>query len=155
MTPGHRLTHVGLCVADIRRSTDFYCSALGFTKQASMRFQDAATARLLAVDGLVLDLVYLERDGFRLELLGYEHPGTTGDAAPRAMNARGFTHLSFLVDDVDELTETIVKHGGRLLGDRTAVFDGGNRGVMLTDPDGNLLELIERRPLPGNRRVTQ
>ena len=49
--------------------------------------------------GLMLDLVYLQRDGFRLELLGYAAPGPVGDGAPRAMNALGFTHLSFRVDD--------------------------------------------------------
>ena len=146
MTSGHRLTHVGLCVRDIERSVAFYCAAMGFTQVGEMRVDDEATARLLDVDGLVLELAYLERDGFRLELLGYTRPGTTGDATPRAMNALGFTHLSFRVDDVDALTAAVLSHGGRLLEGRTVVFGGANRGLMLTDPDGNLLELIERTP---------
>lgn len=146
MTSGHRVTHVGLCVRDIEQSTDFYCAALGFVKVREMHVDDDATAQLLGVDGLVLDLVYLERDDFRLELLGYARPGTIGDTAPRAMNALGFTHLSFSVTDVDALTSAIVAHGGRLLEARTVVFRGTNRGLMLTDPDGNLLELIERTP---------
>ena len=144
MSAGHRLTHVGVCVRDIEKSTDFYCTALGFEKVGGMHVDDTASARLLAVDGLDLELVYLQRDGFRLELLGYTAPGTTGDGEPRAMNALGFTHLSFRVDDVDALTAAVVEHGGRRLSDRSVSFDGGNRGVMLTDPDGNLLELIER-----------
>jgi len=144
MSTGHRLTHVGLCVRDVDTATDFYCRALGFEKIGGMHVDDAASARLLDVDGLVLDLVYLQRDGFRLELLGYSAPGTTGDTEPRAMNALGFTHLSFRVDDVDGLTAAVVEYGGRLLTDRSVAFDGGNRGLMLTDPDGNLLELIER-----------
>lgn len=146
MSAEFRLTHVGLCVRDIDKSTDFYCTALGFEKIGGMHVDDAASARLLDVDGLELELVYLQRDGFRLELLGYAAPGTTGDTEPRAMNALGFTHLSFRVDDVDALTEAVVEHGGHLLGERSVVFDGGNRGLMLTDPDGNLLELIERAP---------
>ncbi|ORV86197.1 VOC family protein [Mycolicibacterium iranicum] len=144
MNKGIRLTHVGLCVRDIAYSTEFYCAALGFEKVGEMHVSDSATARLLDVTGLVLDLVYLQRDGFRLELLGYAEPGTTGRAEPRAMNALGFTHLSFRVDDVDAVTGDVVQHGGHLLADRSVAFDGGNRGVMLTDPDGNLLELIER-----------
>lgn len=147
MSDGHRLTHVGLCVRDVERSTAFYCSALGFTKIGEMHVDDEASARLLDVENLVLDLVYLERDGFRLELLGYPSPGTTGgDEVPRQMNALGFTHLSFRVDDPDALVAAVTAHGGRLLADRTVVFAGGNRGLMLTDPDGNLLELIERIP---------
>jgi len=94
------------------------------------------------VADLVLDLVYLERDGFRLELLAYPIPGATGDGRPRPMNALGFTHLSFRVDDADALAGAVVAHGGQLLADRTVVFGGGNRGLMLTDPDGNLLEFM-------------
>ncbi|MDG5481198.1 VOC family protein [Mycolicibacterium gadium] len=144
MSPDHRLTHVGLCVTNIERSTEFYCSALGFTKIGEMHVDDAASARLLDVEGLVLDLVYLQRDGFRLELLAYPAPGTTGDGAPRQMNALGFTHLSFRVDDADALAEVVIEYGGQLLADRTVAFGAGNRGMMLTDPDGNLLELVER-----------
>lgn len=144
MSAGHRLTHVGVCVRDIEKSTDFYCAALGFEKIGGMLVDDAASARLLDVDGLVLELVYLQRDGFRLELLGYAAPGTTGGVEPRAMNALGFTHLSFRVDDLDALAAAVVEHGGQLLADRSVAFVGGNRGLMLTDPDGNLLELIER-----------
>lgn len=144
MNPGPRLTHVGLCVTNIERSTEFYCCALGFTKIGEMHVDDAASARLLDVEGLVLDLVYLQRDGFRLELLAYPAPGTTGDGAPRQMNALGFTHLSFRVDDADALAEAVIAYGGQLLADRTVTFGAGNRGMMLTDPDGNLLELIER-----------
>jgi catechol 2,3-dioxygenase-like lactoylglutathione lyase family enzyme len=144
VNPDHRLTHVGLCVTDIDRSTEFYCSALGFTKIGEMHVEDEASARLLDVADIVLDLVYLQRDGFRLELLAYPSSGATGDGAPRRMNALGLTHLSFRVGDPDALAEAIVEHGGKLLADRTVVFGGGNRGMMLTDPDGNLLELIER-----------
>lgn len=146
MSSGHRLTHVGLCVRDIERSSHFYCAALGFRRIGDMHVTDDASARLLDVDGLVLELVYLERDGFRLELLGFTEPGSTGDARPRAMNAIGFTHLSFRVDDADALSAAIVEHGGRLVAERSVVFDGGNRGLIVTDPDGTLLELIERTP---------
>lgn len=146
MSPEHRLTHVGLCVTNIERSTEFYCAALGFAKIGEMHVDDEASARLLDIEDLILDLVYLERDGFRLELLGYPSPGATGDGSPRRMNAVGFTHLSFRVDNADILAEAVVEHGGRLLADRTVVFGGGNRGMMLTDPDGNMLELIERVP---------
>lgn len=144
MSFGHRVTHIGLCVRDVAVATEFYCEALGFEKIGEMRVDDQASAQLLDVEGLVLDLVYLQRDGFRLELLGYAEPGTTGGAEPRPMNSLGFTHISLRVDDVDALVDEVVERGGRLLADRTVKFGGGNRGLMLTDPDGNLLELIER-----------
>lgn len=146
MSDGRRLTHIGLCVRDIGLAAAFYCTAIGFEEVGRMKVDDAASARLLDVPGLVLDLVYLQRDGFRLELLGYDSPGSVGETGPRPMNGLGFTHLSFRVDDVDDMLDAIVANGGRMLQDRTVTFDGGNRGVMATDPDGNLLELIERNP---------
>jgi catechol 2,3-dioxygenase-like lactoylglutathione lyase family enzyme len=95
------------------------------------------------VPALKLDLVYLQRDGFRLELLGYSPPAQS-EQLPRPMNALGFTHLSFRVDDADGLVAQIERCGGRMWPERTATFDGGNRGFMVSDPDGNWLELIER-----------
>lgn len=146
MSDGHRLTHIGLCVSDVARSEQFYCSAMGFEVVGRMTVEDDATAQLLDVPGLILDLVYLQRDGFRIELLGYARPGVVGAAGPRPMNNLGFTHLSFRVDDADRVVDAIVAHGGRALEVRTVTFGGGNRGLMATDPDGNLLELIERTP---------
>lgn len=111
-----------------------------------MRVDDDASAQLLDVPGLVVDLVYLQRDGFRVELLGYAEPGSVGEPECRPMNRLGFTHLSFRVNDVDGIVDAIVAHGGRVIPERSVNFGGGNLGVMATDPDGNLLELIERTP---------
>ncbi|GAB3014494.1 VOC family protein [Mycobacterium bourgelatii] len=146
MTARLALTHIGLCVSDIESSAVFYCAALGFEEVRRMRVANPETATLLGVPGLVLDLVYLQRDGFRLELLGYPVPGVHGDGQPRQLNALGFTHLSFRVDDPDGLVSLIERYGGKAWADRTVAFAGGSRGLMATDPDGNWIELIESRP---------
>jgi catechol 2,3-dioxygenase-like lactoylglutathione lyase family enzyme len=140
----HRLTHIGLCVRDLQRSTEFYCEAMGFGEVGRIHVDEPKTEQLLDVPGLVLDIVYLQRDGFRLELLHYCAPGVHDNGQPRRMNAVGFTHLSFRVDDPDELVARIERAGGRAWPERTVIFDGGNRGLMVTDPDGNWLELIAR-----------
>lgn len=144
MSDGIRITHIGLCVEDLARSTEFYCSALGFDAVGRMQVEDEASAQLLDVENLSLELVYLQRDGFRLELLGYHRPGTTGAGSIRPMNALGFTHLSVRVDDPDAVLQAIERCGGAALHARTVTFSAGNRGAMATDPDGNLIELIER-----------
>ena len=61
------------------------------------------------------------------------------------MNALGFTHLSFAVDDLDQVAESIEQIGGRVLEETRATFKSGNRGVFALDPDGARIELIERR----------
>lgn len=155
MSPEHRLTHVGLCVRDIERSVEFYCEALGFEEVGRMHVEDPATAQLLDVPGLKLDLVYLQRDGFQLELLGYSAPETGEETRPRPMNALGFTHLSFRVTDADGLVARAQNYGGRFWAERTVTFEGGNRGFMISDPDGNWLELIERgNPVATGQLIT-
>ena len=140
-----QLTHIGICVSDLARSLAFYRDVLGLREVGRLSTGDAATGTILEVAGAKLELVYLERDGFRLELLHYPSPGHVGDGKRRAMNALGLTHLSFAVDDLDAAARAIEDAGGRVLPATRATFQSGNRGIFTLDPDGTRIELIERR----------
>lgn len=149
--PPLRLTHLGICVKNLDRSVTFYRDGLGFRELGRLDVGDEATARILEVEGVQLQLVYLERDGWRIELLHYPSPGHEGSGERRAMNALGLTHLSFAVDDLDEVADAIQRHGGRILPDTRATFRSGNRGLFTLDPDGTRIELIERGPSSRER----
>ena len=150
-----RLTHIGLCVADLSRSLDFYRDALGFREVGRYAVGDAATEKILEVANARVELVYLERDGVRIELLYYRSPGHVGSGERRAMNALGLTHLSFAVEDLDRTARSVEASGGCVLEETRAVFKSGNRGLFALDPDGTRIELIERRAdldaVPGAR----
>lgn len=150
-----RLTHIGLCVADLSRSLDFYRDALGFREVGRYAVGDAATEKILEVANARVELVYLERDGVRIELLYYRSPGHVGSGERRAMNGLGLTHLSFAVEDLDRTARSIEVAGGSVLEETRAVFKSGNRGLFALDPDGTRIELIERRAdldaVPGAR----
>jgi glyoxylase I family protein len=141
----HRMTHIGICVSDLPRAMGFYTNALGFREVGRYRTGDAATAAILEVERTDLELVYLERDGWRIELLHYASPGHRGDGERRLMNELGLTHLSFAVDDLDAVARMIAEHGGQVLDHTQATFKSGNRGLFALDPDGTRIELIERR----------
>jgi catechol 2,3-dioxygenase-like lactoylglutathione lyase family enzyme len=150
MDDGIRLTHVGICVRDLARSVAFYRDALGLREAGRMHVTGEATAALLDLPGLDLDLVYLERDGVRIELLAYREPASPAPGPdPRQMNRPGLTHLSLRVDDPDAVAGRIQACGGTLLAGRVVTFDPGNAGLMATDPDGTLLELIGRVARPA------
>lgn len=144
-----RLTHVGICVSELPRSIAFYRDALGFREVGRYAVGDAATATILEVEGADLELVYLERDGVRIELLHYPSPGHQGSGERRPMNLLGLTHLSFAVDDVDAVARAITAGGGQVLDQTRASFTSGNRGLFALDPDGTRIELIERRGAPN------
>jgi len=144
-----RLTHLGICVSDLERSRRFYEQALGFRVVGTYSAGDAATATILELDGVKVEMVYLERDGWRIELLHYGSPGHRGDGERRPMNGLGLTHLSFAVDDLDSVAEAAQRFGGRVLPSTRATFQSGNSGLFLLDPDGLRIELIDRKGDPN------
>ena len=145
----HDLSHLGLCVSDLARAKRFYCEGLGFSEALELEFAGEPSATLLELPAVEFAAVYLRRDGLLLELLHYDAPAATGDRAPRAMNALGFTHLSFRVAGVDAVAERLVTLGGRAL-EQTRIHNPAldARAIFVVDPDGTRIELFESdRPL--------
>ena len=84
-----RLSHLGLCVADLERSLHFYTDVFGFKEDSTrprLSLQGGMAAQLLEIPEVSLTAVYLLRDGLCLELLHYPDPGASGDAAPKEMS---------------------------------------------------------------------
>ncbi len=139
-----RLTHIGICVSDPQRSLQFYRDVLGFTLRSELQVAGEPSDTLLQLSNVDLHALYLERDGFRIELLHYRSPGHSGDGTPRPMNALGLTHLSFRVDNLAATREALQAAGVRIL-DRTHIdipaFEAA--AIMVTDPDGTPIELVQ------------
>lgn len=139
-----RMTHVGICVADLERSVRFYRDGLGFSLRSELHIGGEPTQVLLRLPEVDLHAVYLERDGTRIELLHYVAPGAIGDGETRRMNARGLTHLSLRVDSVADTLPALAALGGRVLADTRLEFpEFGAAAVFLADPDGTLIELVQ------------
>jgi catechol 2,3-dioxygenase-like lactoylglutathione lyase family enzyme len=132
------VNHVGHCVTDLARSRRFYEELLDFTFQRELRVPDAPAAQLLRVEAPVgMTAVYLQRDGFVLELLHFDRAGNA-PRRERSFTEPGLTHLSFSVDDVAATCARVGELGGEVLTDT----DLGGLAVMIRDPDGQLLELL-------------
>ena len=140
MNPAVRVTHVGLCVRDLDRSRNFYEHALGFAFQRELRPPDAVTATLLQLEvPLGLTAVYLTSGDFVLELLRYER-GAREPATARVFDDPGLTHLSLTVADLKATVERVEAAGGEVV-EGTDV----RLAVLIRDPDGQLLELVQAR----------
>ena len=133
-----RFNHVGHCVTDLARARRFYEALLGFTFLREIHPSDASSAKLVRLDPpLGMTAVYLERDGFVLELLHFAGSG----AAPlprraRPLNEPGLTHLSVSCD-VAGVCARIEEYGGEVLTDTDIGL-----AVFVRDPDGQLVELL-------------
>jgi catechol 2,3-dioxygenase-like lactoylglutathione lyase family enzyme len=151
MAPGKSIfNHVGLTVTDLQRSKAFYEQALGFVYWWELEAPDEGSSKLLQLEPpLDLKAVYLVRDGFVLELLHY-NPDRVEPWRKRSMAEPGLTHISLTVDDLETAMGLVEQHGGKALRET----DTGP-GVMVRDPDGQLIELLtpdfanSRPPLPA------
>jgi catechol 2,3-dioxygenase-like lactoylglutathione lyase family enzyme len=134
------VNHVGLCVSDLERSRAFYERALGFRHRSDLAVPDGPASTLLRVPPPVgLRAVYLERDGWVLELLRFDRPGNDRQR-DRSFTEPGLTHISFAVDDLASACALVTEHGGEVLADTEIP----GMAVMVRDPDGQLLELLPR-----------
>ena len=149
------LTHLGICVSDLEQSVAFYTKVFGFKEVGRLQPDMATTSRVLEIPDTDLHAVYLERDGWRIELLYFASPGHTGTDWTRPVNQLGLTHLSFRVTGMQGVLEKVESCGGSIREDSRVPLspDGSASVVFVVDPDGTRIELIEApgdpNALPG------
>ncbi|SNY65550.1 aldehyde dehydrogenase family protein [Paractinoplanes atraurantiacus] len=135
---GHRprLDHVGLTVGDLDAMTDWYCSSLGLRTEFEFSLPDVDFRGVM-----------LRGDGHRIELL--HRAGNTGGVPAgnpvEAALTRGFGHLALDVVDVDEAYTKLLKAGATDRMTPRPSPEPGIRMAYVADPEGNLIELLDRR----------
>lgn len=142
-----RYAHTNLIAKDVPALVSFYrdvlgCRSMNQTRDLSGGWVDRLTGIERAhIFGEHLALPGFGDGGPTLEIFGYDTvlPHTAG-----AVNATGFTHIAFAVDDVEETLSAVLAHGGGMIGEVVrAEYAEGRHGVFVyaTDPEGNILEL--------------
>lgn len=131
-----RFDHVGLTVADLDAMTSWWCRALDL----EVEFEFA----LDAVDfhGAML----LSSDGWRIELL-HRVGNTAGLQAANPVEAaltRGYGHVALDVADVDTAYAALLSAGATDRMSPRPSPEPGVRMAYVADPEGNLIELLDR-----------
>lgn len=142
------LDHVGLSVADLSRSERFYGDLLGFNA-----VEDRFVLARFGLRGVVLT----NAAGARIEL--FEKQG----AAPRAAVAHpadgaalhGWFQAAFRAHDVDKEFSRLISAGATAVMPPFTAPDGQSRVAFIADPDGNLIELVERAGAIGRNVPTE
>lgn len=138
-----RLDHVGLNVADLDAMTAWYSDA--FKLDAEFGF---------ALDGVDFRGVMLRSpDGYRLELL-HRVGNTAGLQAASPVEAaltRGFGHVAFDVPDVDATYDALITAGAADRMSPRPSPEPGVRMAYVADPEGNLIELLDRTTRQGEK----
>jgi len=143
------IDHVGLVVADLDRAVEFWCGRLGLRLVSRVTETGPDIASLIGEDSVEIDIADLDAgDGRIIELIRYIRPA---EGPIRAHSSdRGRSHIALRVDDLDAALERI--HGSQarqisrhpvVLHDPGGTWDGV-ACCYIADPDGNIVELVQR-----------
>jgi len=93
-----------------------------------------------SLHGIHLLLPGYGSDGPTLEIFQYSR---NEEKSTPVANGEGFSHIAFLVTDVDEILKKMISHGGTRLGEvvRKKLDYGTLIFTYARDPEGNLIEL--------------
>lgn len=139
--------HTNIITKDWKRLANFYelvfdCKPVPPERNQKGEWLDKGTGVLNAhLQGLHLRLPGLGDNGPTLEIYQYS---TTLDSEKSLPNKKGFGHIAFQVDKIDELLELAIKNGASKIGELSEHHVenvGLLKFIYISDPDGNIIEL--------------
>lgn len=140
-------SHVAMCVSDLERSATFY-EGLGFRRAVRTVHCGSDFAALLEMDDTSYDALFLRNGAVQLELIEYALPTTIAPGPRAPMNTPALTHVSIMVDDLEEACRTVEARRGSVLRHTwtdLGEVDGKPAAVVFTlDPDGIRVELVQQ-----------
>jgi catechol 2,3-dioxygenase-like lactoylglutathione lyase family enzyme len=149
---GARLFHVNVNCSDLERSRRFYTDGLGFAIGAHTAPEVAQPGTAFGLDRARWDASILlgprGYEGGAIDLLQWHEPSPVG-AAPARVVENGFQRLGVRVPDLDATVDRVRALGGVVWSEPFAHALGEGREirlVLLGDPDGTAIELIEGGP---------
>jgi lactoylglutathione lyase len=127
--------HVGLCVAALDAEAEFFQCAFGFELELSFELPHDTRGAMLK-----------HPSGMRLEL--FERPGSVagiqGAMPLDALWTRGYGHFALAAPEIDSIFQHALEQGARAMAEPGPSPEPGVRFAFLADPEGNLIELVER-----------
>lgn len=140
--------HLGMTVADIERSIEFYRDTLGMTLVGRRECVDEGyVAKQTGYTGVKLSVASFRiRPDSPNSLEVVEYLNHTGEPADTSTNRPGGTHLCLLVDDLSAAYENLLSQGVRFRSDPVEITAGPNKGgkvIYFFDPDNYVLEMFE------------
>ena len=143
------LDHVGLSVADLDRQVAWYTAGFGLRESTPFAIPPLGIRGtfLISADsgaGSELAIELLEREG--------SAPGIQAPDQATALLTRGYGHICLRVDDVDQTHARLLAIGAGERMPPQASPEPGVRMSFVSDPEGNLIELLDRAGPVGSSR---
>ena len=139
-----RMDHVGIVVDDLAAATAFFVE-LGLELQGAGPVEGAWVDRVVGLDGVRAEIAMLQTpDGHgRIELAKFHAPSGQGGDPRAPANTPGIRHITFAVDDIDDVLARLQARGAELVGE-VERYEDIYRLCYIRGPEGIIVELAER-----------
>jgi catechol 2,3-dioxygenase-like lactoylglutathione lyase family enzyme len=154
-TAAQRVLTIGMTVADMDRSIDFYTDVLHFRKESDVEVAAEWFERLHGVFGARARVCTLRLGDECIELTQYLAPGGRPIPPDSRSNDLWFQHIAIIVRDMDEAYAHLRRHEVRHASTGPQTIPAWNqaaagiRAFYFRDPDGHVLEVLEFPPDKG------
>ena len=135
MKPTKDAIDVGIVTTNPQPMLDFYLKSLGFTYDRQL------DADIGAIHRLVFGRSYLK--------IVEAAAKTPGHQAGHITAGTGYRYLTLEVDDLEDTWSRLVADGVAVLEPLRADAHLGVSLAMVLDPDGNVVEILQRKPAPS------
>lgn len=142
-----RIHHVGLTVASLQKSIDFYCDVLGFSVMERGEAAGGQTAVITGLDEVhILTADLSLPSGHILELIQYLAP--MGARRNALTHEPGNTHIALQVADIAQTYQrlkasNVVTRSEPITLQDAGEFWSGTKVLYALDPDGRTVEIVE------------
>jgi catechol 2,3-dioxygenase-like lactoylglutathione lyase family enzyme len=138
------MDHVGIVVDDLAAATEFFVE-LGLELRGEGRVEGAWVDRVVGLEGVRAEIAMLQTpDGYgRLELTKFDTHSHRGENRHAQANTPGIRHVSFAVEDIDDVLAGLLARGAELVGELER-YEDRYRLCYVRGPEGIIIELAEQ-----------
>jgi catechol 2,3-dioxygenase-like lactoylglutathione lyase family enzyme len=139
-----RMDHVGIVVEDLAAATAFFVE-LGLELQGESPVEGGWVDRVVGLEGVRANIAMMQTpDGHgRIELAKFHAPAGRGGDRRALANTPGIRHITFAVDDIDDVVARLQARGAELVGE-VERYENIYRLCYIRGPEGIIVELAER-----------
>jgi len=131
-----------LSVSNVNEISSWYQTVLGFQ-----------FARRVDFDEYGVHVIFLESDGFGLELIEKRGSASKKERMPDLGDVsllHGFMKFAFLVENIDEFADALKAKDVKIIHDVTDDPEDLSTWMIVADPDGNLIQFFENTKQPAS-----
>jgi catechol 2,3-dioxygenase-like lactoylglutathione lyase family enzyme len=138
------MDHVGIVVDDLAAAKEFFVE-LGLEPQGEWSGEGRSVDRIVGLEGVRTDVAMMQTpDGNgRLELVKFHSPSSPDGDRHAPANAPGIRHVTFAVEDLDDVVARLRVRGAELVGELER-YEDIYRLCYVRGPEGIIIELAER-----------